>query len=336
MLRRFAVASVLIVVGAATALTQSAPAPIVPPLRAADGHPNLEGMWTNATITPLQRPPALAGKPTLDDAEAARYAKEFLDDNSLDRRPDNAQQDVNLAYQNYFLDRGTELALVDGTRRTSLIVDPPDGRLPPRTAEAERAAGRGFTSDAGEAAAGRGSYDNVEERPLSERCLLSFGSSSGPPMLPVLYNNHYQFVQTANYISILVEMDHDTRIIRMNAQHFPPSIRRWMGDSVGHWDGDTLVVDTTNFTAKTRFQGSTENLHVVERFTRTDPSTILYRVTLDDPATWTRPWTAEIPFHLTSEPIYEYACHEGNYALGDIMRGARLLEREAAEAAASR
>jgi hypothetical protein len=332
MLRRFAVASVLVLIAAALALAQSASvAPTIPPMRTADGHPNFEGMWTNATVTPLQRPPALADKPTLDEAEAARYAKEFLAENDIDRRPDNPQQDVNLAYQNFFLDRGTELALVDGTRRTSLIVDPPDGRIPPRTAAAERRGGRGFTADAGENAAGRGSYDNVEERPLSERCLLSFGSSSGPPMLPVLYNNHYQFVQTGDYLMILVEMDHDARIIRMNKPHFPPSIRRWMGDSVGHWEGDTLVVDTANFTDKTHFQGSTENLHVVERFTRVDESTILYRFTIDDPETWTRPWSGEIPFRLTSEPIYEYACHEGNYALGDIMRGARLLEREAAE-----
>jgi hypothetical protein len=336
MLRRFAAAFVLIAAASVPAFTQSAPPPVVPPMRAPDGHPNFEGIWTNATITPLQRPAALAGTPTLDEAGAARYAKEFLDENNIDRRPDDPQQDVNLAYQNFFLDRGTELALVDGTRRTSLIVDPPDGRIPPRTATADARGGRGFTADAAENAAGRGSYDNVEERPLSERCLLSFGSSSGPPMLPVLYNNHYQFVQTGDYLMILVEMDHDARIIRMNTPHFPASIRRWMGDSVGHWDGDTLVVDTTNFTAKTRFQGSTENLHVVERFTRVDPSTILYRVTMDDPATWTRPWTAEIPFRLTAEPIYEYACHEGNYALGDIMRGARLLEREAAKPESSR
>ena len=169
-----------------------------------------------------------------------------------------------------------------------------------------------------------GSYDDPERRPLGERCLLGFGSTSGPPALPdYFYNNLHQIVQTPDSVMILTEMVHDARIVRMNAQHLPKTIRQWMGDSVGHWEGDTLVVDTTNFTDKTRFRGSTENLHVVERFSRVDARTLLYRFTVEDPATWAQPWTGEYAWPATNQPIYEYACHEANYALGDILRGAR-------------
>jgi hypothetical protein len=171
-------------------------------------------------------------------------------------------------------------------------------------------------------------FDSVKDRPLGERCLTSFGSSSGPPMLPVLYNNNYQIVQTPENILILVEMVHDARIIRMNATHAPSSVRQWFGDSIGKWEGDTLVVDTTNFTDKTRFRGSSENLHVVERFTRIGQNDILYRVTLDDPTTFTKAWTVEYPFVATKGPIYEYACHEGNYAMTDILGGARKADAE--------
>jgi hypothetical protein len=177
-----------------------------------------------------------------------------------------------------------------------------------------------------------GSYDNPEQRPLGERCLLGFGSTSGPPALPdYFYNNLHQIVQTRDSVMILTEMVHDARIVRMNAEHLPKTIRRWMGDSVGHWEGDTLVVDTTNFNDQTRFRGSTENLHVVERFSRIDAKTLLYRFTVEDPATWDRPWSGEYAWPATNEPIYEYACHEANYALEDILRGARTREAEAAE-----
>jgi hypothetical protein len=147
-------------------------------------------------------------------------------------------------------------------------------------------------------------------------------------MLPVLYNNNYQIVQTPNHVMILVEMVHDARIVRMNGTHPPPSVRQWLGDSIGHWEGDTLVVDTTNFTGKTRLRGSSDNLHVIERFTRTAEDTILYRATIDDPTTFTRPWTLEYPFVAAPGPIYEYACHEGNYSLTDILGGARKAEAE--------
>src|SRR5204862_815613 len=172
-----------------------------------------------------------------------------------------------------------------------------------------------------------GAYDAPERRPLGERCLIGFGSTSGPPALPVLYNNLHQIVQTPQYIMILNEMVHDARVVRMNSEHLPRDVRKWMGDSIGHWEGDTLVVDTTNFTDKTRFRGSTDNLHVVERFSRLDASTLRYQFTIDDPATWTRTWTGEYAWPLTENLIYEYACHEGNYALGNILRGARQKER---------
>ena len=177
-----------------------------------------------------------------------------------------------------------------------------------------------------------GSYDDPERRPLGEHCLLGFASTSGPPALPdYFYNNLHQIVQTRDSVMILTEMVHDARIVRMNAQHLPRTIRRWMGDSVGHWEGDTLVVDTTNFNDKTRFRGATEDLHVIERFSRVDAKTLLYRFTIEDPATWAKPWTGEYTWPATNEPVYEYACHEANYALGDVLRGAR--QREADEAA---
>jgi hypothetical protein len=214
--------------------------------------------------------------------------------------------------------------------------------VPPFNAPAKKRHANAFglpTSDAGEesqdvtVAARRGEYDNPEQRPLSERCLLGFGSTSGPPALPdYFYNDMHQIVQTPDTVMILTEMIHDARVIRMNGQHLPQNIRRWMGDSVGSWDGDTLVIDTTNFTNKTRFHGSTENLHVVERIKRIDDKTLLYRFTVDDPQTWDRPWTGEMTWPATNQPILEYACHEGNYALGDVMRGARV--QEAQEAAA--
>ena len=192
---------------------------------------------------------------------------------------------------------------VDGQKRTSIIVDPPNGRVPSLTADAQRRTPRarsGPTSDEQEGTRSgleraAGAYDDPERRPLGERCLLGFGSTSGPPALPVLYNNLHQIVQTRDTVMILNEMDHDARIVRMGAQHLPPTVRKWMGDSIGRWEGDTLVVDTTNFTDKTRFRGSSENLHVVERFSRLDDRTLLYRFTVEDPSTWTASWTGNTP-----------------------------------------
>jgi hypothetical protein len=294
--------------------------------RTPDGKPDLQGIWTNATITPMERPANLAGKPTLTDAEAAAYEKANHDELvKQDGQSDGpliaaAGSSGTGGYNVLFIDRGSELARVDGVKRTSLIVDPPDGRVPPLSAEARArnsAEMRSFFN-----------FDSVKNRPLSERCLIGFGSTSGPPMLPVLYNNNYQIVQTPDYVVILVEMIHDARIIRINGTHAAPSVRQWFGDSIGHWEGDTLVVDTTNFTDKTRFRGASENLHVVERFSRVDPNTILYKVTIDDPSTFSKIWTMEYPFVATKGPLYEYACQEGNYSMTDILGGARKAEQQ--------
>jgi hypothetical protein len=293
--------------------------------RTTDGRPDLQGIWTNATLTPLERPAAFAGKLTVSDAEAAVYEKKQQDelkagdgisDSDFHRRAGSGETG---GYNALFIDRGTELARVDGVKRTSLIIDPPDGKVPPLTAEARQRL----------ASMRRGGIASAKDRPLSERCLMSFGSSSGPPMLPVLYNNNYQIVQTPGAIMILVEMIHDARIIRMNASHAPENMRKWLGDSVGHWEGDTLVVDTTNFNEQVVFRGSSRNLHVIERFTRADAQTLLYRATIDDPTTFSKTWTLEYPFRATPGPVYEYACHEGNYAIVDILGGARKEEREA-------
>jgi hypothetical protein len=294
--------------------------------RTPDGHPDLQGVWTNATITPMERPAAFASKPTLSDAEAAAYekkeAKSLQDQDGASDGPliAAAGSSGTGGYNALFVDRGSELARVDGVKRTSLIIDPADGRIPPQTAEARQRTGammRSFNR-----------FESVKERPLSERCLIGFGSTAGPPMLPVLYNNNYQIVQTPDAVMILVEMVHDVRVVRMNQNHVPSDVKKWLGDSVGHWEGDTLVVDTTNFNPEIRFRGSSENLHVIERFQRLDAGTILYRATIDDPTMFSKQWTIEYPFHATPGPVYEYACHEGNYAMGDILGGARKMESE--------
>jgi hypothetical protein len=247
-------------------------------------------------------------------------------------------------YNRFWLNQGSAYTEVGGQIRTSIVVDPPDGQVPLCNEAARKpiALARATpTSTADDrqdgTAAPPGAYDNPEQRPLSERCLLGFLSTSGPPALPdYFYNDLHQIVQSPDSIMILTEMVHDARIVRMNAQHLPKTIRRWMGDSVGHWEGDTLVIDTTNFNDKTRFRGSTEDLHVVERFTRVDANTLLYRFTIEDPDTWDRPWSGEYTWPATDKPIYEYACHEGNYALGSVLRGARRQEAEEAAAQAKK
>ena len=308
----------------AKASKPASPAKAIP--RAADGHPDLQGIWTNATVTPMERPAQFANKLNITDAEAAAFEK----DQAQDLQSEDGQSDGKIiraagssgtgGYNVLFVDRGTEMIRIDGVKRSSLIIDPPDGRVPPITEEARQRNGammRNFNR-----------YDDVKERPLSERCVIGFGSTAGPPMMPVLYNNTYQIVQNKDTVMILVEMVHDVRIIRMNGTHPPSNVRELLGDSIGHWEGDTLVVDTTNFTDQTRFRGASENLHVIERFERISPDQILYRATIDDPSTFTKQWTMEFPFRATPGPIYEYACHEGNYAMTDIMGGARKMESQ--------
>ncbi len=227
---------------------------------------------------------------------------------------------------------------IDGQWRTSIITDPENGRRPPLTPERLEARRRRlsfFRPNTGTAwwlendLDAPGPYDDPELRPLGERCLMGFGSTAGPPMLPVLYNNLKKIVQTEDHVMILVEMVHDARIIRMNAEHDPPDIRKWLGDSVGHWEGDTLVVDTTNFNDTPALGGASRNVHVVERFTRIDADTLLYQFTVNDPTVWTAPWSGEYVWPASDNRVYEYACHEANYSLGGILRGARILEEDA-------
>ena len=323
--------------------------------RTPDGHPDLQGTYDLATLTPLERPAGM--KAVLSEDEAAKLERDVAARKDQGARPISGDRAAPPkggdgstgaaggvgGYNNFWLDPGSSYTMVNGERRTSLIVDPPDGHVPPLTPAArQRALAQRVARPTSDATESRdpgleppGSYDDPERRPLGERCLLGFGSTSGPPALPdYFYNNLHQIVQTADTVMILTEMVHDARIVRMNAEHLPKTIRKWMGDSVGHWEGDTLVVDTTNFTDKTRFRGASEDLHVIERFTRVAPNALLYRFTIDDPATWAKAWSGEYTWPATNEHIYEYACHESNYALENILRGAR--RREADEAAAKR
>ena len=314
-----------------------------------DGHPDLTGTYDLAMLTPLERPNGMPA--VLSDEEAAKLEKAVIERNkALDQPivgnraapPKGGDGSVGPAgnvggYNNFWLDRGSRYSIVDGQRRTSIVIDPADGKVPQLTPEARqrqmsRLAQLRPTSDQTEGndpgLEPAGAYDDPERRPLGERCLLGFGSTSGPPILPnYFYNNLHQIVQTPTHVMILTEMVHDARVVRMNAKHLPSSIRMWIGDSIGYWEGDTLVVDTTNFTDKTRFRGSTPDMHVVERFTRADARTLKYRFTIDDPMTWTKPWTGEYTWPATPERVFEYACHEGNYAMGNILRGARLREQ---------
>src|ERR1051326_143979 len=225
--------------------------------RTPDGKPSLEGVWTNITITPLERPAELAGKAVFTPQEAAQYEKDFVDRNNADRRDGGAQADVNRAYNNFWYDRGTKVV---ADRRTSLVVDPPDGKVPALTPEAQKRQTQRF------AAQREHPFDGPESRALTERCLV--WPTAGPPMLPSFYNNNYQIVQAPGYLMIMVEMIHDVRIIPTDGRpHLPAGVRQWFGDSRGHWEGDTLVVETTNFGDKNSFRGSDENLKLTERFT---------------------------------------------------------------------
>lgn len=323
-MRRFAVLLAAVCVTLLSAAAQTKPpqkhwtAPRTP-----DGHPDLQGIWTNATVTPLERPANLAGKPFFTEAEAAQYAKQTVDRNNVDNRAHLAPEaDVGLAYNNAWYDRGTKVVK---THRTSLIIDPADGKIPALTPEARD---RMQTESAERR---MHPADGPEDRALTERCLV--WPTAGPPMMPSFYNNNYQIVQNAGHVAIMTEMIHDVRMIPTDGSpHLPQNIRQWLGDPRGHWEGDSLVVDTTNFTDKTNFHGSDKNLHLIERFTPVDADTLLYEFTVDDPTAFTKPFTVQIPMTRSEGPIFEYACHEGNYAMADMLRGARAEEKKAAEA----
>jgi hypothetical protein len=289
--------------------------------RAPDGRPDFHGYWTNATFTPLERAPELGDKEFFTAAEAAAEFKKRLDRYLGQSKTDVHYDDA--IWQGETYDNEPNL-------RTSLIYDPPNGRIPPMTPDAaKRLAARVTAQQAGPA-------DGPEIRSLAERC-IAWGNV-GPPMLPPTYNANLQIMQTAKQVIVYHEMIHDARIIPLDGRrHLPPNIRSLAGDSVGHWEGDTLVVDTTNFTDKTNFRGAprstrqdiyaSDALHVVERFTLTEPNRIRYQFTVEDPATWTRSWSGEIPLRRFDGPLFEYACHEGNYGLPNILRGARAREK---------
>ena len=310
--------------------------------RNAFGQPDLAGVWTNATITPIERAPTFGDRLVLTDAEAAilegatagfndRMARPTASGTKVDDLPECAPgvAGPTCGYNNFWLDPGTKVLRVDGQPRASIVTQPADGRIA-YTAEARaRIAAR-----AGNARVGN--FDGPERRPLGERCLMSFGSSAGPPMLPVLYNNHYQIAQTRDEVAIVIEMVHDTRVVRIGGQHQPAHVRPWMGDSIGRWEGDTLVVETTNFRPDQAFRGATEKLKVTERFTRVAANQILYQFELDDPETFTQKVKGEIALNTAKGPVYEYACHEGNYALAGILAGAREEEKQGREQVGNR
>ncbi len=315
-------AAVLLVQAPAGAQVSAATAKNFTPPRTPDGQPDLQGLWTNATITSFERPSEFAGKEFLTKEEAAAYEKRTAQTSNRDQRGATPEADVGGAYNDFWFDRGSKVV---PTLRTSFVIDPPDGKVPAMTPEAKKAA-------AARAAIASRLPEGPEDMGLPERCII--WPNAGPPMVPTGYNNNYRILQSRNYVAILIEMIHDVRIIPLDGSpHAPANIRQWMGDSRGHWEGNTLVVDTTNFTNKTHFRGADENLHLIERFTRADPNTILYQFTVDDPTAFTKQWTAEIPLVKTPGPIYEYACHEGNYSVPNVLRGARVQEKAAEEAA---
>jgi len=292
----------------------------------ADGHPDLQGFWTNNTYTPLERPRNVS-KEFYTREEALELEKKAADEETEQTVPGTVA-DVHYDFTQFSLDRNQSAHALN--LRTSMIVDPVDGKLPPLTAEGQKRA-----AERAELAKRVGRWDSAQSNDLDDRCIIFQGA--GPPMLPQGYNSNYQIVQTPGYVMILFEMAHDTRIIPLDARpHVSRNIRQWTGDSRGHWEGDTLVIETTNFNGKNPLRGSSENLRVVERFTRVDADTIQYKFTVEDESTWTRPWTGEIPLRKTIGPLFEHACHEGNYGLYNTLVGARLEEKKAAEEAAKR
>ena len=318
--------------------------------RTPSGRPDLTGTYDIATLTPLQRPEEFGDDLYMSEEKAneilertQKLAAKADAPSDADREAPPAGGDGSAGasgnvggYNSFWIDAGDSLVLVDGKFRTSIITDPPNGRQPPMTPEGQ--ASRAFLRDLFRPNDGSaywlewdrpGPYDDPEGLLISDRCLASY--KSAVPSLPSIYNNLQRIVQTEDYVMILNEMVHDARIVRLSSKHAPPELKFWLGDSIGWWEGDTLVVDTTNFKGYDGFASTTETLHVVERFTRKDADTLLYEFKVEDPSTWTAPWSGDFLWPATKsmeERVYEYACHEGNYAMGNILRGARLLESE--------
>jgi hypothetical protein len=334
------VCSVVSLAGTSSALAAGAKASWKAP-RNEYGYPDLQGNWNNATITPVERPAEFGDRRALNDQEANKLegaAVARVDEGNKPTDPKKGIQDLpvncapgfsgtNCGYNNFWVDSGSLVVRVNGEKRSSIIVSPANGRMPAMTADAQkRFAARMASFRSG---GGAGMADGPEIRPLGERCILSFGSSAGPPMLPSMYNNNYQIVQSKDRVIILVEMVHDARVVRIGGEHLPSSVRLWMGDSIGHYEGDTLVVETTNFRPEQSYRGSGDNLKVTEKFTRVAPNQILYQFTVEDPATYVQPYSGELNMNATRDNLYEYACHEGNYALPGILAGARQEEAQA-------
>ena len=310
--------------------------------RNAFGQPDFSGVWSNATITRLEREPRFGDRLVLtsdearslegvNDARNARLRAPTDQTKKVDDLPEcqSGAQGAACGYNAFWTDPGTRLIRIGPEVRSSILVEPRNGRLPLRPEAMARIRARFGNSEVG-------NFDGPERRAVGERCLVGFGGTSGPPMLPVLYNNHYQIQQTGEALVILVEMVHDARIVRLGGAHPSKSVRTWMGDSIGHWDGDTLVVETTNFRADQTFRGATDDMTVVERFTRISPRQILYQFEVIDPATFSAPVKGEQALNATRDPIYEYACHEGNYAMRGILAGAREEEAHGRELAGNR
>jgi hypothetical protein len=289
--------------------------------RMPDGQPDLQGIWNSSILTPFERPKEVTGE-FFSQQEAQEFIKAELNRVDGDRRDGGGDADVGRAYNEFWRDRGK----LTPDMRTSMIISPADGRVPPLTPQAQKIV-------AARRAANRGhEFDGPENRSLAERCIQV--RNAGPPIIPTNYNSNYQIVQSPGYVALLSEQIHDVRVIPTNGRpHVPSNMRLISGDSVGHWEGNTLVVETTNFTDRTAFQDSGEHMKLIERFTRTGPDTLIYEFTVDDPESFTASWTARYPLTKTNELIYEYACHEGNYGLEGSLSGARAGERAAAGSA---
>jgi hypothetical protein len=317
--------------------------------RSGYGQPDLEGVWTNVSITPLERSRQFGSSLNLTAEQAAALEASAIDhyvEGNASTDPKGPATDttskhcqgaggLDCGYNSAWKDSATTVARVDGEPRSSFVTSTPDGRIPAYRADYTGPRGRLVREEGeGSATPNRGAADNPEDRPLGERCLTAFGNSGGPVMLPVLYNNNYLFAQSKDYVAILVEMVHDVRLIHIGGQHRTDGMRPWFGDSIGQYDGNTLVVETTNFPEAQALRGAWKELKVTERFTRKGPHRMLYQFRVEDPTVWEQSWGGEYEFTSSKGQIYEYACHEGNYGLAGVLAGARA--QEAAAAARSR
>ncbi len=304
--------------------------------RTPEGRPDLQGFWSNATLTPLERPTRFADRRAMSAEEAMAMQQDAVqrdiaaDAPSDPDRPPPSDGNTAAAYNSFWLDRGTQVVEVDGEYRTSMIIDPPDGQIPYREGAPEQNFMEQLRDIHGDDA-----FLGPEMTTIGERCLLFYdfrtsNSSVGPPMMPMIYNNNYQIVQTPDHVAVHAEMMHDTRIFRLRGEHLPPEVYKWMGDSVARWEGDTLVIETRNMHPQQSHFGSGPGLQVTEKLRMVSADKIVYSFTMNDEIAYSQPWTAEMVFHRlpAGERIYEFACHEGNYALPGILAGARRLEQE--------